>query len=86
MPCFSFEVITEEGITEELTNALFEAGCDDSGIGCSCGIWSVHFDRDADSLDAAIRSATEQVRPDGLTSERVTIEKADLEPPVQGPA
>lgn len=83
MTCFSFEVIVNEEISEELTDALFEAGCDDGGVGASCGVWRVHFDREAESLTAAIRSATQQVRSVGLTINRVSIEAADLDTVLQ---
>ena len=83
MRCFSFEVIVNEEISQELTEALFEAGCDDAGIGCSGGVWSVHFDREAGSLVQAFRSAAQQIRSVGLTIRRMSIEEADLEAAVQ---
>ena len=79
MRCFSFEVIVNEELSEELTKALFGAGCDDAAVGCSGGVWSVHFDREAGSLVQAFRSAAEQVRSVGLSIRRMSIEEADLE-------
>ena len=42
---------------DALIDAVFEAGCDDAAVGRVDGIQYVDFDRDATSLDEAIRSA-----------------------------
>jgi hypothetical protein len=55
----------------DMSNALFEAGCDDCSPGVSCGIISVPFDREADSLREAIVSAIQQVHQAGYKVERV---------------
>lgn len=43
--------------TDEVQDALFEAGCDDSTIGVNAGVQHLHFDREASSLAEAIVSA-----------------------------
>ncbi len=55
----------------EMSNALFEAGCDDASPGMTCGIVSVPFDREADTLREAIVSAIQQVHQAGYKVERV---------------
>ena len=60
-------------LTEELADRLFAAGCDDGSPG-SCGdVVSINFHRDADSLEAAIRSAIAQVQAAGCTVAKVEI-------------
>ena len=43
-------------LTDDLCDALFAAGCDDSSPSQSCGVTRIIFDREADSLETAIRS------------------------------
>jgi hypothetical protein len=53
---------------------LFAAGCDD-GTPASChGLAWVHFDREAASLEDAIRSAVAQVRAAGLAVSKVELD------------
>ena len=53
-------------------NALFVAGCDDATAGRVSGVQYVDFDRDAVSLDEAIRSALNDLRRvDGVKVVRV---------------
>lgn len=78
MRCFSFELVVNEEITEELTVQLFEAGCDDGCVGAGHDVWSVHFDHDADNLEHAIRTARNHVQSVGLTVRHVVIEDADI--------
>jgi hypothetical protein len=72
---FRFELILKDthGIVDDLTgeavmemaDALYEAGCDDCTPGKSCGVIRVMFDREAESLEAAIRSAIRDVHSAG---------------------
>jgi len=55
----------------EMSDALFEAGCDDASPGMSCGVISVPFDREADTLREAIVSAIQQVHQAGYKVDRV---------------
>ena len=50
-------------LTEEIANTLFEAGCDDAGVGSCDGVLTVDFDREAESLGDAIGSAVKCVEP-----------------------
>ena len=73
---YEFQLILKEGteITEELADALFEAGCDDGTPGTFCGVPNIRFHREAESLESAIRSAVADVQKAGCVVERVQIE------------
>ena len=55
----------------EMCEAVFEAGCDDSTPGASCGVVFVDFDREADSLREAIETAVADVERAGYRVARV---------------
>ena len=76
MKCYEFIVILRglDVIDDDLADKLFEAGCDDGSPFSSCGIAGVGFSREAESLEAAIRSAVADVQKAGCTVERVQIE------------
>jgi hypothetical protein len=76
MKTFSVDVILAAGtdITEELADALFDAGCDDGTPGKRCGVPVISFHREAESLESAIRSAVADVQKAGCVVERVQIE------------
>jgi hypothetical protein len=76
MKYYEFIVILRglDVIDEDLADKLFEAGCDDGSPFSSCGIAGVGFSREAESLEAAIRSAVADVQKAGCTVERVQIE------------
>jgi hypothetical protein len=76
MKCYEFIVILHglDVINEDLADKLFEAGCDDGSPFSSCGIAGIGFSREAESLEAAIRSAVADVQKAGCTVERVQIE------------
>jgi hypothetical protein len=61
-------------LTEDLADALFAAGCDDSTPGTCNGVFSIDFHREAPSLEEAIRSAIEDVRTAGYDVARVEME------------
>jgi hypothetical protein len=63
-------------LTEDIANALFEAGCDDAGVGSCEGILTVDFDREAESLGKAIGSAVEDVERAGFAVARVEVDPA----------
>ncbi|MBI3823950.1 MAG: hypothetical protein HY289_14875 [Planctomycetes bacterium] len=60
-------------LTEEIADALYEAGCDDGTPGTCNGVFSIDFHRQADSLEAALHSAIGQVKSAGYEVERVEI-------------
>ena len=73
---YEFDVVLKEvgEITEDEADALFAAGCDD-GTPVSCnGLAWVHFDREAISLEEAIRLAVAQVRAAGFSVSKVELD------------
>jgi hypothetical protein len=66
-------VLTANSLSVEECDALYEAGCDDGTIVSRNGITFVAFDRKADSLEQAIRSATAEVRAAGFDVKRVEM-------------
>jgi hypothetical protein len=81
MTKYEFTLILKDAgeLTEEMADALFEAGCDDGTPGTCNGVGSIDFHRQADSLEGAIRSAIANVKSAGYDVERVEIE-ADAVP------
>ncbi len=61
-------------LTEDIVDALFEAGCDDGTPGTCNEVFSIDFHRKASSLEDAIRSAIKNVRTAGYDVSRVEIE------------
>ncbi|MGB7732522.1 MAG: hypothetical protein WBL72_02405 [Thermoguttaceae bacterium] len=80
MKTYNFEVILAAGtdMTEELADALFDAGCDDGTPGVRWGVPVITFHREADGLESAIRSAVSDVQKTGCVVERVQIEYDSL--------
>jgi hypothetical protein len=70
-----FTVILEGlgDISEELTNRLFEAGCDDTLLRCCDGVVYLDFDRDAHSLADAIGSAVRDITAAGCLPAQITL-------------
>jgi hypothetical protein len=58
-------------LTDALEDALFEAGCDDAGLGSCDGVVTIDFDREAESLGQAIDSAIADVKRAGFKVARV---------------
>ena len=69
MKMYEFDVVLQNvsEVTDEQADALFAAGCDDGTPVVCNGVAWIHFDREAASLEEAIRSAVAQVRAAGLT-------------------
>ena len=65
-------------MTEELADRLFEAGCDDGLPGMSCGVPCIDFSREADSLEAAIRSAIADLQKAGCVAAEVRSRSGSL--------
>lgn len=69
MKTYSFTLYLSgaDELTQELEDALFEAGCDDAAPGIRGGVLRLGFDREAASFHEAVISAMEDVkrgRPD----------------------
>ena len=61
---FRFTLVLSGFVSElmdDIANALYEAGCDDAGVGSCNGVVTVEFDRKAESKGNAIGSAVVQV-------------------------
>jgi hypothetical protein len=67
-------------LTEQIADALFEAGCDDGTPGTAEGVFVIDFHRRADSLEEAIQSAIANVKSAGCEVERVEIEAEAITP------
>jgi len=66
-------VLTASTLSAQECDALYEAGCDDGTIVSRKGVTFIIFDRKADSLEQAIRSATGAVRAAGFDVKRVEM-------------
>jgi hypothetical protein len=67
-------VLAEADLSDEDCDALYEAGCDDGTVVTREGVTHVAFDREAESLEDAIRSATGEVRAAGFDVARVEMD------------
>jgi predicted DNA-binding transcriptional regulator AlpA len=65
-------------LTDEVCDALFEAGCDDAVLGQREGVTFLDFGRDANSARAAILSAIDAVEGAGIGARVVRVEPDDL--------
>lgn len=66
-------VLTATSLTDDDCDALYEAGCDDGTIVTRNRVTYIAFDRKAESLEKAIRSATADVRAAGFEVKRVEL-------------
>ena len=62
----------------EWSNALYEAGADDSSPGVQCGEPCVTFHREAESFEAAVRSAYHDVQKAGCRVARCEIAQEEM--------
>ena len=65
-------------LSEEIADKLFECGCDDGTPGTCNSVFTIEFHREADSLEAAINSAIQNVRDAGQEVEQVQIEAKSM--------
>ena len=66
-------VLSVPSLSNKECDALYEAGCDDGTIVTRNGITFIAFDRKAESLEQAIRSAARDVRAAGFEVDRVEM-------------
>jgi hypothetical protein len=66
-------VLTAATLSAKECDALYEAGCDDGTIVTRNRVTFIAFDRKAESLEKAIRSATANVRAAGFEVKRVEL-------------
>ena len=67
----TFSAVSE--ITNDLENAVLEAGCDDALLWGRGGVVGLRFDREAGSLGDAVGSAIRDVERAGLAVARVDV-------------
>lgn len=74
---YEFTVVLggQDVMTADMAEALYVAGCDDGHPWSSEGAAAVTFDREADCLESAIRSAVADVQKAGFSVKRVEIEE-----------
>jgi len=63
---FTLQLANVSEVTDDVGNALFAAGCDDGTFGACGGQAFVEFDREATSLEEAVRSAVKNVEQAGF--------------------
>ena len=86
MKRYDFTLVLSKGteLTDELVEALYQAGCDDGSPGSRAGVVRVTLPREAESLEQAIRSGIADAQKAGCHIARVEIEPEDL--PLAAPA
>jgi hypothetical protein len=67
-------VLSASEVSDADCDTLQEAGCDDGTVVTRNGVTHIAFDREAESLEEAIRSATAQVRGAGFEVVRVEMD------------
>lgn len=67
-------VLRQAELSEAECDTLCEAGCDDGTIVTRDGRTYVAFDRQADSLESAIRSAADDIRAAGFLIDHVEMD------------
>lgn len=65
-------------LTEEVEDALYEAGCDDATVSMQHGRLYIEFSRTASSLQDAVLSAIKQVHAAGIGAMVYRIDECDL--------
>jgi hypothetical protein len=75
MTVHTFWLVLDRDPTDSELEDLFEAGCDDAGFSTDPTTSVANFDREAESFEEAVQSATQQVESvGGLKVVRVTTE------------
>ena len=75
MKTWQFYLVLEETeLSDRDCDSLYEAGCDDGTVVTRDGVTYIAFDREAESLEVAIRSATGQVKATGFEVARVEMD------------
>jgi hypothetical protein len=64
--------------TDEQADALYEAGCSDGSLASGDGRAWIGFDREADSLLAAVQSAIADIGQVGLEIDHVEIDHEEV--------
>ena len=84
MNTYGFTVVltaaTDADRSEQVAETLYGGRCDDSSVHTNGPTVLVSFDREAESLDQAVRSAVADLRAENLEVERIEIDRDDLAP------
>lgn len=80
MATFSFKVILDPVDVDEAAADALYARCKDGTLITAGGITCLDIDRDADSLDEAVRTAIADVNAAGFRAARIEIEADSLMP------
>lgn len=75
MRVYEFAIILKDEVelTDDVADALFNAGCDDAIPGTCNRVFSISFNREAESLEEAIRSAVANVQAAGYEVDRAEV-------------
>ncbi len=75
MNTYDFKLIlgNVSGLTDDQSDALFQAGCDDGTLVTRDGIALIRFSRESSSLEEAIHSAAMDVRGAGFQVAHVEV-------------
>ena len=76
MKSYAFTIVLAgvDEVSEAIADALYEAGCDDAGVGGCEGVVTVDFDRESESPGDAIGSAVKDVAKAGFAVARVEVD------------
>lgn len=80
MATFDFKVVLDQNDIDEAQSDALYAHCKDGTLITSGGVTYVDFDRQADSLDQAVRSAIADINAAGFHVTRIEIEADALTP------
>jgi hypothetical protein len=72
-----FDLPSDE-YTEDILDALYEAGCDDATLGQFSGVFEAHFDRESTDILEAIVTAIDDIETAGVGAAVVRVEPDDL--------
>lgn len=75
---FSLVIESQAGLTADLEDTLYEAGCDDALLSFRNGIMHLNFDRESNTFENAILSAIKQVEQNKLHLQVKRVEPSDL--------
>ena len=76
---FTFTIKDHSVCSNEMAEAIYANGGDDASVGSSGGAVHVAFDREADSLDEAIKSAVRDLAKAGYQVSHVEIDDETLQ-------
>ena len=76
MKTYEFDVILKDlsEVTDDQADRLFAAGCDEGSPASCDGVAWIHFDKEATSLEEAIRSAVAQIQAAGFQVSKVELD------------